>query len=136
MVYNTVNADLGHAEGGVLNHNTVTSMLTAVIDGDAATSSAEAENAEAAGNEQTMLSDIIQGYTTDHWFADANHTAELELWHGLYYKGDALVVPDLPNLKGAILEKLHDPNYAYWLPLDHLHRTTHVLVAWNGNRDT
>ena len=124
MVYNTVNADLKQAEGGVLNHTAVTSMLTAVTDGDAATSSAAAGNDEAADDEHIMLSDIIQGYTTDPWFADANHTAELELWHGLYYMGDALVIPDIPNLKGAILNELHDATYAGHIGY---HRTTHVV---------
>ena len=52
---------MGQHEGGVLNHTTVTSMLTAVTDGDAATGSAEAENAEAADDEQTMLNDTYKG---------------------------------------------------------------------------
>ena len=128
MVYNNKNGNKNNsknnAEGGILNPTAVTSMLTAVTDGDTDTSSAEAENAAAAEDEQTMLSDIIQGYTTDPWFADANHTAELDLWHDLYYKGDALVVPDIPNLKGAILKELHDANYAGHTGY---HRTTHVI---------
>ncbi|DBA94438.1 TPA: hypothetical protein ACH3X1_002035 [Trebouxia sp. C0004] len=76
-------------------------MLNAATGTDVADSSIEAENAAAA--------DIIQGYTTDPWFADTNHTAELESWQGLYYKDDALVIPDL---KARILKEQHDANYA------------------------
>ncbi len=53
-------------------------MLNAATGTDIDDSSPEAENAAAADAEHVLLSDIIQGYTTDPWFADKNHTAELE----------------------------------------------------------
>ena len=59
-----------------------------------------------------MLSQIIQGYETDPWFTSASNTALLDIYQGLYYRGHALVVPDLPELKRTILRELHDANYA------------------------
>ena len=45
-----------------------------------------------------------------------SHTAELESWQGLYYKGDALVIPGIPDLKARILKEMHDANYAgHWV---------------------
>ena len=41
----------------------------------------------------------VQGYDTDPWFQQEQHVAGLELYNGLFYKGDALVIPDLPELK-------------------------------------
>ena len=71
-----------------------------------------AENDEAAAANAKMLSQIVHGHETDPWFATARNTALLDIYQGLYYKGDALVVPDIPELKRAILRALHDANYA------------------------
>ena len=71
-----------------------------------------------------MLSQIIQGYALDPWFADTNNTADLERWHGLYCKVDALVTPDLPDLKVKILKELHDSTYAGRVAY---YRTTHMV---------
>ncbi len=124
MVLNAVNADSARADNGKLKAATVTSMLNAATGTDIDDSSSEAENAAAADAEHVLLSDIIQGYTTDPWFADKNHTAELESWQGLYYKGDALVVPDIPDLEARILKELHDANYAGHCGY---HRTTQLV---------
>ncbi len=110
MVYDAVTAELANAEGGVLDPAAVKAMLTTVTTGNDVTGSAEAENAEAADDERGMLSDIIQGWAIDPWFANANNVADLELWYGLYY--NALVLPNIPNLKAAILKELHDASYA------------------------
>ena len=67
---------------------------------------------------------ILQGYTSDPWFADASNTAELELRHGLYCKGDALVVSALPDLEVKILKELHDSNYARHVGY---YMTTHMV---------
>lgn len=37
-------------------------------------------------------------YSQDPWFASACNTPLLESNHGLHYRGDALVVPDIPEL--------------------------------------
>ena len=49
----------------------------------------EAENATAAQADHDLLSQIIQGYTTDPWFAKGSNTAWLDVHGGLYYRGDA-----------------------------------------------
>ena len=69
-----------------------------------------AENDEAAAADIEMLSQIYRGYETDPWFATASQTANLDIY--LYYKGDELVVPDIPELTRTILHELHDANYA------------------------
>ena len=71
-----------------------------------------AENDEAAAAAVEMLSQIYRGHETDPWFATANHTAHLDIYQGLYYKGDVLVVPDIHELKRTIMHELHDANYA------------------------
>ena len=91
-----------------------------------------AENDEAAAADVEMLSQIYQGYETDSWFASASHTANLDVYQGLYYKGDALVVPDVPELKRMILHELHDANYASHVGS---HRTIHSVQRmywWPG----
>ena len=47
-------------------------------------------------------------YKTDVWFANARNTALTDIYQaqGLYYKGDALVVPNTPELKHTILHEL------------------------------
>ena len=60
------------------------------------------------------------------------HTTSLDAYQGLYYKGDALVVPDFPELKRTILHELHDANYAGHVGS---HRTLHsvqCMYCWPG----
>ena len=54
---------------------------------EAAEADVEAENAAAAKADQDLLSQIIQGYTTDPWFAKGSNTAWLDIHKGLYYRG-------------------------------------------------
>ena len=63
-----------------------------------ANTTAEAENEASQQQDQDMLSQIVQGYGTDPWFQQEQHLAGLELYNGLFYKGDALVIP-VPELK-------------------------------------
>ena len=91
-----------------------------------------AENDEAVAADVEMLSQIYRGYETDPWFASASYTANLDVYQGLYYKGDALVVPDVPELKRTILHELHDANYAGHVGS---HRTIHSVQRmywWPG----
>ena len=93
---------------------------------------AEADNAAAAEADNEMLSQIIQGYSTDPWFSSASNTAQLDIYQGLYYQGDALVVPDILELKRMILRELHDANYAGHVGY---HRTIHNVQRmywWPG----
>ena len=83
MILNAVNADSARAENGKFKATTVTSMLNAATGTDIDDNGPVAETDAAADAEHVLLSDIIQEYTTEPWFADKNHTAELESWQGL-----------------------------------------------------
>ena len=72
----------------------------------------EAENADAADAEKDRLSQILQGYETDPWFAKLANRLMLQVQGGVYYRHGALVIPDVPELKKEILHELHDANYA------------------------
>ena len=74
----------------------------------------------------------MQGYETGSWFQQQNNTADLELYNGLYYKQDALAIPDVTELKRFILRELHDFNYAGHVGY---HRTQHNVQRrywWPG----
>ena len=49
-----------------------------------------AEDDEVAAADIKMLSQIYPGYETDPWFATASHTANLDVYQGLYYKSDVM----------------------------------------------
>ena len=45
---------------------------------------------------------------------EANIAKEiLRLESGAYFKGSALVVPDIAAVRARILQELHDPNYCW-----------------------
>ena len=100
----------------------ITARISAVSMADPANTTAEAENEAAQQQDQDMLSQIVQGYDTDPWFQQEQHVAGLELYNGLFYKGDASVIPDLPELKKLILKELHELNYCGHVGY---HRTQH-----------
>ena len=79
-----------------------------------------------------MLSQIYRGYETDLRFASASQIADLDVYQGLYYKGDALVVPDIPELKRTILHKLHDANYAGHVGSYRISRREQRMYWWPG----
>ena len=51
-----------------------------------------------------------------------NVTAALDIYQGLYYRGDALVIPDIPELKRSGMQELHGANYSGHVGY---HRTIH-----------
>ena len=94
-------------------------------------SSVQAEKAAAEMQEQDLLCQIMQGYDSDPWFSKQSNLVDLELYNGLYYKGNALIIPDDPDLKMFILKKLHDANNSGHVGY---HKTQHkLLVARIGN---
>ena len=101
--------------------------LSSVTDADI-----EVENAEAAATDNDMLSQIVQGYETDPWFASASNTALLDTYQGLYYRGHALVVPDLPELRRTILRELHDANYAGHVGSERTIHNVQRMYWWPG----
>ena len=78
---------------------------------------------DAVDNWSNQLSVIIEGYSTDPWF-HPNNTAELELYNNLHYKGNALMIPNVPELKRVILSKLHAANCVEHVGV---HKTQHNL---------
>ena len=92
----------------------------------------DTENAAAAAADQDMLSMIIQGYSDDPWFATASHTDSLDEFQGLYYRGDALVVPDIPNLKKSILQGLHGANYSGHVGYRRTIHSVNRMYWWPG----
>ena len=112
-----------------------TSSLSAVTDADrnaATDADIAAENAAAANADQEMLSQILQGYSQDPWFSSVRNTATLDLYHGLYYKDDALVVPDIPDLKRTILQELHDANYSGHVGYQRTIHNVQRMYWWPG----
>ena len=110
----------------------ITARISAVSMAAPANTNAEAENEAAQQQDQDMLSQIVQGYDTDPWFQQEHHVAGLELYNGLFYKGDALVIPDNAELKNFILRELHDSNYCGHVGY---HRTQHNVQRrywWPG----
>ena len=120
-IVHAVTADLAQLSLTAAKTLADTSSPSAVTGADTATDAVPnaatdadvaAENAQAAAADNEMLSQIIKGYSVDPWFQSVRNTALLEVYHGLYYRGDALVVPDIPELKRSILKELHDANYS------------------------
>ena len=92
-----------------------------------------AQKAEAATADADMLIQLVQGYSADPWSASARNTAALDIYQGLCYRGDALVIPDIPELKRSIMQELHGQLIrACRLPQDCSKCQKDVLVAWHG----
>ena len=66
---------------------------------------ADAQNAKCNG-----VAEIMAGYAFDKYFADEKLAAALTLKDGLYYKGNAVVVPNVWSIK--VQKGLHDATYA------------------------
>ena len=61
---------------------------------------------------ETFLAKVQVGYGQDPWFTEPQNLAELSHERGLWLRGDALVIPDLPELKQQCLEEVHDAIYS------------------------
>lgn len=58
------------------------------------------------------ITGIQQGYATDPWFADPTNLTALHTKDGLWYKGNQIVVPNIPWVRKSILYELHDAPYS------------------------
>ena len=58
------------------------------------------------------LSVFKSAYDADPFFAKPRNTRNLTLRDGVWYKGEQLVVPDVPAIKRSILYELHDAPYS------------------------
>ena len=91
-----------------------------------------AENAEAATADADMLSQLIRGYSADSWFASARNTATLDIYQGLYYRGDALVIPDISELRHSIMQELHGANYSGHVGYHRTIQNVNRMYWWPG----
>ena len=119
-----------------VSHSTATqqtsSQLAAVTHSTVADADIQAENAAAAQADNDLLTQIIPGYSQDPWFEKGSNTAWLDLYQGLYYRGDALVIPDVPKLKHAILHELHDAKYSGHVGQHRTYHNVHRMYWWPG----
>ena len=67
-----------------------------------------------APNEAAMdLYEKIQaGYAADPWFVNPDWVSKFAFRDGFYWRGEAVVVPDVPGLRNGLLHELHNANYS------------------------
>ena len=59
--------------------------------------------------------EVSAGYAVDPWFTVAANTAQLTHARGLWWRNDALVVPDVGTLRQQVLYECHDAVYSgHW----------------------
>ena len=68
--------------------------------------------ADVADDVFDILSEIMDGYAQDAYFADYKNTADMVVEKGLYWKNGTIAVPDVKAVKLKILKSLHDATYA------------------------
>ena len=66
---------------------------------------------EGLASPQEFLAEVQEGYEQDPWFAVPQNLAELSRERGLWLRGDALIIPNLHELKQQCLEEVHDSVY-------------------------
>ena len=67
---------------------------------------------------------IIQGYTQDPWFSNAQHLSQLVLKQDLYWKQSAVVIPHFADLRHKLLHEFHNTPCAGHLGVN---RTTKLI---------
>ncbi len=93
--------------------------------------SAEQTTARVAAQDATA---IQAAYLQDEWFLHKTNLQHIELRNGFWWKGNALVVPNVPALKQAYMHKAHDATFSGHVGSD---RTLHNLTRhywWPGIR--
>ena len=55
---------------------------------------------------------VLEGYSTDPYFAQSKNLLDLEWLNGFYWYKKAMVIPDVYWLKQALLHEVHEANYA------------------------
>ena len=75
-----------------------------------------------------------EGYKRDPWFAEPKNLAELSHDRGLFFRGDALVIPDVPELKQQCLHEVHDSIYSGHFGVGKTKKTAQapLLVAFHA----
>jgi len=59
-----------------------------------------------------FVDQVTAGYQEDTWFSTKNNTAPLSFCKGLYYKGTALCIPNVGDLRAELLKECHSTPYA------------------------
>ena len=59
-----------------------------------------------------QASHILQGYSSDTWFANKTNTKHLQFRDGYWWRKDALVIPNVPALRNAFLHDAHDAKFS------------------------
>jgi hypothetical protein len=62
--------------------------------------------------EGDVVQHMSQGYAHDVWFADSKNTDSLLFKEGLWWRGQAVAVPNVEGLRQEILLELHDAPYS------------------------
>lgn len=70
------------------------------------------------------------GYDGDDWFSDPDNLAGLRFDDGLWWKGHALVVPQVGDLRLHVLQETHDAPYSGHLGIARTVASTERLYWW------
>ena len=73
------------------------------------------------------------GYASDKWFSDENvQKHSLTCKNGIWFMGDKICIPDLPQLKRSILQELHDTPYSGHVGTHKTVKAVSRLYFWPG----
>lgn len=80
-----------------------------------------------------LLSQLVDAYDQDLWFAEAQHTHCLRKDEdGIWWRGNRIAVPDSPSLKASILFELHDAPFSGHPGRDHTIEAVKRTYWWPG----
>ena len=72
----------------------------------------QAEGLQRVPPDTELGREIKLGYETDQWFEDETHLADLTIYNGFLWKGDAVVVPNGGDLRKQCIAELHEILYS------------------------
>jgi hypothetical protein len=79
------------------------------------------------------LLELVQaGYRSDPWFELSNNLKDLQQKNGLWYRGNQLVVPNMPDIKRTILYELHSAPYSGHPGVEKTKANVSRLFWWPG----
>ncbi len=77
-----------------------------------------------------FIAEVQAGYGQDPWFADPQNLANLSHDRGLWFHGDALVIPALSKLRQQCLQEVHDCIYSGHFGVAKTKKTAQRLFWW------
>lgn len=75
---------------------------------------------------------VRQGYKQDPWFEKPENLADLSHARGLFFKDQALVIPDVEGLRAECLREVHDAPYSGHFGQTKTKKTAQRLFWWPG----